>query len=189
MFEFFGQILKFVLWIFGVGRKKNDAERSEEKSHTLGELEVRNEDLEQSLKASQNAREIESRMQTEIAKSSQQSTRRAKPGKRIFPSMIYTIVLPSLIAFGILSCVPHHSPPFTTTMAVVCPQIPLPTRPTPPSLLIPEPNSNGMYCFSQQEMDSLVQGIDNLDTYARQLESLIKLYNKDRGKEEQNGKR
>jgi hypothetical protein len=70
-------------------------------------------------------------------------------------------------------------------MAVVCPHIPLPTRPTPPSLIIPEPDDNDMYCFSQQEMDAILQGIDDLNMYSRQLENLIKMYNNDR-KEEQN---
>lgn len=177
MFNFLAVVLKALLWLLGIGRKKSEAERHEDTAKQLGTLEVTNQDLESALAASESARELETRLRKEQDTKDSQH-RKAKANQPLFRLLFY-FILPACCVIG-MNCAPHHHPPIPPVAVVpsIKPvQIPLPAPPQLPPIIIPEPNKNGYYCFSQAEMDDIVRGIDDLQEYSKKLRKIIEIYN------------
>lgn len=184
MLSILAQALKVILWYLGIGRKPTEAERHEAQAAKAAELEARAEDVENSLAASEKARELESRMRATQDKEPAPTQRKAQPGQQVF-RFIAWLAVPLLLASGV-SCIAHKAPITSRgPMAVACPEIPLPKRPAAPSVTIPDQDNAGRYCFTQEEMDAILMGIDGLAAYAGTLETTIKTYNDGRsaGKE------
>jgi hypothetical protein len=176
MLSLLAQLLKLVLWVFGVGRKPSEAERHEKQAAENAELEARAEDIENALEASEKARELESRMRAQKDKRLSPTPRKAQPGQRVFRFMTW-LAVPLLLASGV-SCAARKAPLIPQgPMAVACPEIPLPKRPAAPSVIIPDKNPDGKYCFSQEEMDNILTGIDLLQADNDTLRDTIDTYN------------
>ncbi len=170
MFDFLAAILKAILWFCGI-RKRSADERHEANAKEIGALEVKQQDFQEALNASEKARKTESLMHAQ--QQSIQKHRKAKSGDKLF------LLLALLFAVsGFIRCASHHSPP-PPAAVVVCPEIPLPARPQLPPLAIPE-MQNGYYCFTQDEMNEIVEGIDALKNYSNTLDKTIEIYNKAR---------
>jgi hypothetical protein len=178
------QLLEMILRLCGFGRQKSDAERHECNAKDLGAAEEQAKNNENALKASEHARELETRMRDQQANPTDKPPRQAKSGQQVF-RLLSLIALPLILVSG-LNCVSHRPPP---SMAVVCPEIPVPHKPVLPSVTIPEPRifeyQNGVpldtplkeYCLTQEEMDRILVGIDLLTDYAETLERTIQTYN------------
>lgn len=173
MFRLLAQLLKALLWYLGVGRKKSEEQRHEETAAREAELEVRNEDLEQALAAEKKARETESRMEQAQKEPPSNPPRKAKPGQKVF-----LLILLPLLCSGIscASCHPNRgiSPP--PLRAGACPRIPLTPEPRLPDITIPE-QQDGTYRFTQEELDSILSGIDALKQDNKALRGTIEIYN------------
>lgn len=163
-------VIKAILLLCGLGRKLRSDERHERTAKNLGTLEVKQKDLREALKASEKARKAESLMHAQ--QKNIKKCRKAKSGDKLFMLFVLLFAVSGLIRCASL----HHSPP-PQAAVVVCPEIPLPERPQLPQLAIPAKQDN-YYCFTQDEMDQIVEGIDSLKNYSETLENTIKNYNK-----------
>lgn len=173
MLSILAQLLKLVLWIFGVGRKPSEAARHEEQAARAAKEAAENQHLKEALGALDKARETESRMGQAQA-DPPPPRRKARSGGKVF----FLPILAVLLLSG-LNCAHHPShgesyfPPLT---AGACPRIPLTPEPRLPDLSIPEPEG-GKYCFTQEEMDDILAGIDALKEDNKVLRNTIDIYN------------
>ena len=164
-------LLQAVLWLFGIGREKSKDERHEDMAKDLGKAEEKVENLEAAMEAVKNAQDVEDKMKDQQQKDSQEKPKKkAKSGDKLF---IF------LLLVCLTGCA-HHVNNSPTQMSLVCPEIPLPSKPKLPDMTIPEQNVEGNYCFSQEEMNAVVQGISDLKEYSLTLEKTVEIYNSER---------
>jgi hypothetical protein len=75
---------------------------------------------------------------------------------------------------ALLSSCAAQRPP---AIIAVCPPIPVPAAPVAPRVVLPAPDAAGNYCLTQAQVTDLARGIQELQTYAAQLEAAVKIYN------------
>jgi hypothetical protein len=174
MLSLLAQLLEMILRLCGFGRQKSDAERHECNAKDLGKAKEQAKNNENALKASEHARELESRMRDQQANPTDKPPRQAKSCQQVF-RLLSLIALPLILVSG-LNCVSHRPPP-SYPMAVSCPEIPLPHKPVLPSVTIPLQDGEGKYCLTQEEMNSILFGVDLMTEYSETLENTIQIYN------------
>lgn len=165
------KVLGRLLWAIVTGkawRTKSDAELNAERAEELGRLKAERDAYVARCSAEAKKLETERKLAEVQANQPKKPKRKPKDGAKIFTFLILFALLP------LVGCV-NHRPLVATPPSSVCPTIPLPTKPTLPDITIHQQGE--LFCFTEEEMTAILQGIDDLKGYSDSLEDTVKCYN------------
>jgi len=151
---------------------KTDEQLNAERAEELGRLKAERDAYQANCRAEADAiaarRETERRM-SEVQERPPKPKREPKDGMKVF-TLTLLLTCPLLMMVG---CAVHQ--PIAPAPTNICPTIPLPTKPQLPDITIHQ--QGNLFCFTEEEMTAILQGIDDLKGYSDTLEETIKVYN------------
>lgn len=156
-----GAAVKLGLWLlglFGIGKSESEAEARERLTREAEEAKTKAAAAKAAEEAARKKKAAEDRLKEIATKPPEKKP--LKPGDGLF-----LLVIGLAVCF--YGCAGRLPPPEPPGMAQTCPEIPLPNRPL---ITIPEPDAQGRYCYSEEELRAI-------QDYAVRLRALIEEYN------------
>lgn len=160
MFSGIVSILLFVLRLFGIGKAESEAHQAERLTRESLNAQVEAERFASQAHAQANRDQAEQTLARIALVPPAKDRPKLRPGDKLFLAVV-------LFCAGQMGCATKAPPAPLPSMAMTCPAIPLPPR---PDITVPQPSSEGLYCFSEDELAKI-------NYYAQQLRRLIEAYN------------
>jgi len=131
--------------------------------------------------ATDKARETERNIEEAREKVREEKPPKRKPraGDDLFGGGLCLI----FILFLCIGCI--KKPIAEPTPVVICPTLPVPTKPEIPPVRLPPPDENGNFCLSTDQIDAIAEGIDLMKLYIAEYEVIVEEYNKQYGEEKE----
>lgn len=150
-----------------VWRTKTDAELNAERAEELGRLKAEREAYMAECAAEAKKLRTERELAEKQKNHPKPPKRKPKDGMKVFTLLL---VLPVFL----VGCAAHR-PIVATPPSAVCPTIPLPPKPQLPDITIHQEGE--WFCFNEEEMTAILQGVDDLKNYSDTLEETVNQYN------------